>query len=339
MMETLAPTLSDLTQRLPSGFVARYFDDRDREPLVALRNRELHPMQHSSAEEWRQWERVSPVPSLLRVVVEHSGGPVAMAEIATEGPFRQPDRAAWGGVGVAREARRRGIGSALYEMLESEARRRSAPRFLASTNAEWSFAIDWARRRGFTEIGRRIESFVEITRFDPARFADALARTRAGGIRFATLGEVAAARDDAAREELYRELYAVEERCWRDVPMASAPEHPPYETFRKLIVDSPMSIRDVSVLALDGDRIVGMTLSGQRGDQDGATWFTATLPEYRGRGIALAMKVEAFVRAKARGLRALVTTNDEPNKAMRGIIAKLGYEPLPPTIQLEKRLS
>jgi hypothetical protein len=61
--------------------------------------------------------------------------------------------------------------------------------------------------------------------------------------------------------------------------------------------------------------------------------------EYRGRGIALGMKVEMLARAKAAGLRSMLTTNDEPNKAMRGINAQLGYEMLPAHIQLEKKFA
>jgi GNAT superfamily N-acetyltransferase len=66
--------------------------------------------------------------------------------------------------------------------------------------------------------------------------------------------------------------------------------------------------------------------------------MTGTARGYRGRGIATALKVEALSRAKAKGLRAMLTTNDEPNKAMRGINALLGYQTLPAHVQLEKRL-
>ena len=42
-------------------------------------------------------------------------------------------------------------------------------------------------------------------------------------------------------------------------------------------------------------------------------------------------------RAKANGLRAMKTVNDEPNKAMRGVNIKLGYQPVPDHVELEKR--
>ncbi len=53
------------------------------------------------------------------------------------------------------------------------------------------------------------------------------------------------------------------------------------------------------------------------------------------------VSIEQFeaTRAKTRGLHALLTTNDEPNMAMSGINAKLGYQTLPAHMQLEKILS
>jgi len=79
-------------------------------------------------------------------------------------------------------------------------------------------------------------------------------------------------------------------------------------------------------------------MTAKRQPLDGSTWIIGVGREYRGRGIGTAIKVEALSRAKARGLRALVTTNDEPNKAMREINATLGYQPLPARVQLEKPL-
>jgi RimJ/RimL family protein N-acetyltransferase len=102
--------------------------------------------------------------------------------------------------------------------------------------------------------------------------------------------------------------------------------------------DSGQMLEDVSVVAYDGETIAGFTMTGKRQSQDGYTWMTGVGRDYRGRGLATAIKVEALSRAKAKGLRALFTTNDEPNKAMREINAKLGYQPLPAYVQLEKPL-
>jgi GNAT superfamily N-acetyltransferase len=96
---------------------------------------------------------------------------------------------------------------------------------------------------------------------------------------------------------------------------------------------------DLCLIASAGDQIAGFTTTGKSKDRDGWTWLTGTAREYRGRGVAMALKVEMLARAKRKGLRAIGTTNDEPNKSMRGINAKLGYQILPAHVELEKRLA
>ncbi len=67
--------------------------------------------------------------------------------------------------------------------------------------------------------------------------------------------------------------------------------------------------------------------------------MTGVAREHRYRGIAMALKVEVLARAKAKGLRAMTTVNDEPNKAMRGVNIKLGYQPVPDHVELAKSLA
>ncbi len=125
---------------------------------------------------------------------------------------------------------------------------------------------------------------------------------------------------------------------WEDIPWATPTPHWPFERFRQIAFESGQMISDASVIAYDGETIAALTTTGKRESQDGYTWMTGVGRAYRGRGLATAIKVEALSRAKAKGLRAMLTTNDEPNKAMREINAKLGYQLLPAHVQLEKPL-
>ncbi|MBI2774236.1 MAG: GNAT family N-acetyltransferase [Chloroflexi bacterium] len=125
---------------------------------------------------------------------------------------------------------------------------------------------------------------------------------------------------------------------WEDVPFARPTPHWPYEQYRKLMVESGKTLWDCSILALDGATIAGFTLNGER-SADGYTFMTGVARTHRKRGIAFGLKVEALRRAKELGRRAMLTTNDEPNKSMRGINARLSYQMLPAHIELEKRLS
>jgi GNAT superfamily N-acetyltransferase len=114
--------------------------------------------------------------------------------------------------------------------------------------------------------------------------------------------------------------------------------HWPWDRFYEMSTSAQMLL-DLSLVAYAGDQIAGFTTTGKRKDRDAWTWMTGTAREHRGRGVARALKVEALTRAKRKGLRAMGTTNDEPNKAMRGINAKLGYQMLPAHVELEKPLA
>jgi len=328
-----------LTASLPAGYRARPFEDRDREAWVAERNTWFGPMEHGSAKEWRAWEAMAPDESQIRIAVDDASGQLAaIADVGAGGAFQHPDGAQSGGVSVARAHRGRGIGSSLLAVIVDEAVRRKAPRFLAGASEAHPDAVAWATKRGFREIGRRIEAYVELAAFDPAKFGARANEVRGSGIALKTIDEILDGRDGENREGFIRALYDAETPMWEDVPWATPTPHWPYDRFRHMAFESGQMIADVSVVAYDGDAIVGFTMTGKRQSQDAYTWMTGVGRNYRGRGLATAIKVEALSRAKAKGLRAMLTTNDELNKAMREINAKLGYRVLPAHVQLEKPL-
>jgi mycothiol synthase len=328
-----------LTASLPKGYRARPFEERDREPMVAERNTWFGPMERGSAEEWRIWESMSPDESLLRITVEDPDGNIAgMANISGGGAVPHPDGAQSGGVSVARKDRGKGIGSALLAVIIEEAVRRKAPRFLGGASAAHPDAVEWAAKRGFREIGRRIESYVELERFDPTPFNARIEEVKRSGITLRTIDEILDGGDGDHRERFIRALYDAEGPMWEDIPWATPTPHWPYDRFRHMGFESGQMIADASIVAYDGEKIAGFTTTGKRDAKDGYTWMTGVGRDYRGRGLATVIKVEALSRAKAKGLRALLTTNDEPNKAMRDINAKLGYQMLPAHLQLEKPL-
>jgi RimJ/RimL family protein N-acetyltransferase len=55
--------------------------------------------------------------------------------------------------------------------------------------------------------------------------------------------------------------------------------------------------------------------------------YTATRRDYRGRGLALAVKLATTHWAAAHGITQIATTNDETNAPMLAINARLGYRP------------
>ncbi|MDE3112686.1 MAG: GNAT family N-acetyltransferase [Chloroflexota bacterium] len=337
---TIVATLDAVARALPAGYRARPFRDEDREAIVAERNADLPEVEHESAAEWREWERSTPDPTRVRVVVDAASGAYAgNMDVGQGGLLRAPDGSARAGVFVARAHRRLGLGGALVAAVESAARDMAAPKLHGGVSAREPEALAWAQKRGYREIGRRIQAAVDLDRFDPARWRERARRPLESGVRFTTLEQLKREMDAERLEAFLHRVYDVETVTWADIPVATPLAHWGYDVFRRLLLEQRGSAPDLDVFALDGDTVVGLTSSFRgEGGRKGGTGYTAVLPAYRGRGIAFALKIEALTRAKTSGMRWMITTNDEPNKAMRAVNYTLGYEPLPAHIQLEKTL-
>jgi len=327
-----------ITETLPKGYRAREFRDSDREPWTEERNAQVHELQRGTADEWREWEAIEEPKNLLRVSVDAPDGLLAAGADLGPGFFPRADGTLFGGVNVMRTHRRKGLGKGLLDAVESTARKAKAPRILGSTSVAFEGSLEWAQMHGYREIGRRIESYVDVNTFDAGGLTDVVDRVEASGIRLATVTELLGGRDSAAIEQFWHDLWEAEAPMWEDVPWASPTPHWPYEKFKKMAVDSGKMVNDATIVAIDDERIAAFTTTGKQGTDRGYTWMTGTGRDYRGRGLATALKVKMLASAKAAGLRAMLTTNDEPNKAMRGINAKLGYVMLPATVELEKTL-
>ena len=337
-MDTTMTGFEAITDTLPKGYRAREFRDADREPWVEERNAQVHELQRGTADEWREWEQLDPPKNLLRVSVDAADDRLAAGADLGPGFLPRADGTLFGGLNVMRAHRRKGLGAALLDAVETEARKAKAPRILAGTSAAFEGSLEWAQKHGYKEIGRRIEAYVDVKTFDGRALHEVVERVETSGIRLATVTELLRGRDEAAIEKFWHDLWEAEAPMWDDVPWASPTPHWPYEKFKKMAVDSGKMVKDATIVAVDGERIAAFTTTGKQGPDRGYTWMTGTGRDYRGRGLATALKVKMLAGAKAAGLRAMLTTNDEPNKAMRGINAKLGYVMLPAHIELEKTL-
>jgi len=337
-MDTTMTIAEAITATLPKGYRAREFRDTDREPWTEERNAQVHELQRSTANEWREWEAIEEPKNLLRVSIDAPDGRLAAGADLGPGFFPRTDGTLFGGVNVMRAHRRKGLAKALLDAVEGEARRAKAPRILGNTNVAFEGSLEWAQTHGYNEIGRRIESYVDVNTFDGGHLAAVVDRVEASGIHLATVTELLGGRDSVAIERFWHDLWEAEAPMWEDVPWASPTPHWPYEKFKKMAVDSGKMVNDATIVAIDGGRIAAFTTTGKHGTDRGYTWMTGTGRDYRGRGLATALKVKMLASAKAAGVRAMLTTNDEPNKAMRGINAKLGYVMLPATVELEKTL-
>ncbi len=159
---------------------------------------------------------------------------------------------------------------------------------------------------------------LHVDRFNDDAFAAVMARVTDGGITLATLEQLG---NTTANQRLMYELNA---ECATDIP-----DRGPFFTwdeYRRARVDvSSFDPRGV-VVARDGDRWVGLAATSDH-RQRGFVFneMTGVIRTYRGRGIALAMKVHGMSFPPDLRVGVVRTVHHPANEAMITLNRKLGY--------------
>lgn len=246
-----------------------------------------------------------------RLVADVGGALVAWAPSGVHG-----DGSGWFWIGVDAAHRRRGIGSALYGRIEERLAGLGAPLLRTSAN---------------DEDGR---VFLEHRSFLRTNVLSLLALD----LEHAALPEQTvetlplSALDIDSIRRLYREGHD-------DVPSA-APRAPFTDhDFRREVAEAELVNRDVSSVVVEAGEPVAFTLVlANHHDGRAETQMTAVSRERRGRGLAYAVKVDSLRRARAAGLRTMLTSNDLENAPMLAVNRKLGFEPSVLVASYEKQL-
>ncbi|HEX7311236.1 MAG TPA: GNAT family N-acetyltransferase [Gaiellaceae bacterium] len=212
------------------------------------------------------------------------------------------------GVSVHPAFRRRGIGGDLWatvrQHLETLAPRRAFTMFMETPEG-----VAFARARGFAEVRAETLSCV-----DPRRVDEGL---DAGSTRLVPFRDVSA-----------EEVYDVDMLTTPDVPMSEAVTDLPFDEWLDTIWRRPTITLDGSFAAIEDDRVVSITMLAANIERRRAfVEYTATLREYRRRGLAEKVKRASLRWAAESGIAAVWTTNDETNAAMLAINERLGYLP------------
>lgn len=228
--------------------------------------------------------------------------------------------------------RRQGAGGLMYEHVEGFAREHGATILSTMVRDNDPASLAFAEKRGYTVDRHTFESILDLTQFDEARFAGAIEAVEATGIRFFSLAE------DPSEANL-RRYYDMVWSLSTDVPGFTLTSPPPYETWAEQALKGPRVRQDLLLGAADGDRWVGF-VKNDVSPVNGSAYNGGTAVDraYRGRGIALALKLLAIRRARATGVPYMRTNNDSTNAPMLAVNRKLGYQPAPGTYDLIKQL-
>jgi mycothiol synthase len=233
----------------------------------------------------------------------------------------------------------RGIGAALFDRLLAELTSWGAALVRAEAPAQRPEAITFLERRGFQEWRRRWASVLEVANANLDPLVNADQRLLGQGIAITTYAEERARR--GAR--LARDRYLADTLFGSDEPAAAGDDGAAsmsFERFAATELDSPDALPSAHFLALDHGLIVGV--SRLRRDSRHADVLhqdlTGTHPEYRGRGIAQALKLRTIEFAREHGYREIRTSNDSTNAPMLHINDAIGFQRQSPMVIFERRL-
>ncbi len=257
-------------------------------------------------------ERWARQPERLYLVAEDRGGVVGAALVA---PSDSPGRISLE-VRVLAEARRQGIGSALYERLELHALALAPKALSTSVNEDAEDGLRFAERRGFREVGRQVELLRTLR-------GDEQAGEPPAGIEIAPL-----------TEEQRPAAYVVTQEAWADFPLPEPVPAPGWEDWVREEFNGP-----IALAALEDGQLVGfaalMSCPAEGLLEHG---LTACLRTHRGRGIGTALKKAQIAWAAANGYRELITFTQDGNDAMRRVNQKLGYVQQPAWLTMRRNL-
>jgi GNAT superfamily N-acetyltransferase len=150
------------------------------------------------------------------------------------------------------------------------------------------------------------------------------------GIELRTLGA-------PAPPPAWRELYAAVAETIPDIPSSFPEPIPPFDEWRTRM--SEPGIHEERIwTAWSGNRLAAFSYLLFPPAGDVWTGYTATRREFRGRGLARAVKLETIGQAIELGIRSINTNNDLENAAILKINAGLGYEASPGLISFVKDL-
>ena len=312
----------------------RLFTDGDYAPVVALSNR-VYPEYPETEGEWRYRDahREAKIRH-ARWVAEGDGMVLGCASHDQWESTYHPQRFSVD-VLVDPAYRRRGIGTRLYDVVVDALRVFDPIGLRAGTREDMTDGVRFVERRGFEECMRSWESRLDLAAFDPQAFEAEVARGLSGGLRVATLADLA---NDQDRE---RKLFALVDTVARDVPSPDEHTRPDFDAWCDRLFGNPNLIPELYTVAVDGNRYVALTnmWASQADPREVYTGLTGTLPEYRRRGLATAIKVATLATAKELGYRVTKTWNATINEGMLAINARLGFVRQPAWIEFAKALS
>lgn len=301
--------------------------------IVSLANALDPEFPRLSVEEYRAHiDATPPGVSCYRFVAERTGEIVGHGVLLDMFWVEQPGSVS-ARVAVRPDLWGRGIGRRLYEQLLQAAGNSGVERLYAEVRDDRPRAHRFAAARGFRETGH-VErmSRLDVRDVNLDGYGGLEDRLLRDGIHVSTLDKL-----DARDDDVLRAVYEVDMSTSRDVP-ASEVFHMSFDRWRAWFLDQPGVTPESIFVALQRDQPIGLAILGRQGADSAWNHGTGVERAYRGRGVARLLKLQSIHWARENGVAYLYTGNDADNPRIYEINVRLGYQPLPSTIEMVKDL-
>jgi mycothiol synthase len=270
--------------------------DADLEAWLGVRRAVLPTERPPSLEELRSFIK----PGDLHLLASLDG------ELAGSGLMNRSDI---GGAHVAPRVlpakRGRGVGTALLTALAQHAVEQGHERAGSHVAGDDEYSIAFARRFGFEVMRRDVKQVLSLD-------GDVRTPREVDDVEFVTI---------AARPELLEAAYPVARQGYEDIPIDGLDI--PLDNWLAEEATLPAG----SFVALADDEIVGYAGLMRWPDEPAKAehGLTVVRRDWRGRGVAAALKERQIVWARANGLAELITWTQTGNENMQAVNTRLGY--------------
>jgi ribosomal protein S18 acetylase RimI-like enzyme len=228
------------------------------------------------------------------------------------------------------EFQRHGFGKQLFNHMMQHLEQYKPVSVLAETQENKPQSLKFLEVRGFVEVMHVWESRLQVSNFDFAPYVGLEAQLQCEGIE---LHSIASLELDS---QMPNKFFDVFRETRLDIPRSEPTSDINFEQFLNWTFRHPHFVVAANFVAVRDDVYLGMTALHRTSGEDWTIGLTGVRRTFRGRKIALALKVKALEYAVQHKIPQIITWNASNNTAILELNTQLGFVRQPAFVTFKK---